>query len=162
MNLIPWNRRNPADGDLVRFRHEVDNMFNRFFNDPWGAIEPKFRSEGWLPAVDVSENDAEVTVRAEMPGVETKDLDINILGNTLSIAGKKEEKKEQKGENYYQCERRFGSFRRSVDLPETIDADKITADAENGVVTVHVPKKPGMKPRHVDIKPSGRKVPLGA
>ncbi len=125
-------------------------------------MEPKFlRGEGWLPAIDVSEKDEEITVRAEVPGVDVKDLEINVLGNTLSIVGSKEEKKEEKGENFYQCERRFGSFRRVIELPETADPNKVTADADNGVITIHVGKKPGMKPKHVDIKSAGKKIPVG-
>jgi HSP20 family protein len=117
-----------------------------------------FRSEGWLPPVDVSETDKEVTVRAEVPGIAAKDLDISISGTTLTISGQKEEQEEQKGEDYYQCERRFGSFRRVLDLPDTIDADRITAESDNGVVTIRVAKRPGVGKKKVEVKPSTKKV----
>lgn len=159
MNLTPWRRPAPAGGGLARLRNEVDRIFEQFFVEPWGAIEPKdLRSEGWLPAIDMSETDIGVTVRAEIPGIPVKDLDISISGNTLSISGEKEEKQEKKQENFYHCERRFGSFRRVIELPETVDPDKVTAESDNGVVTIHVAKKPGVRPRKVEVKPTTRKV----
>ena len=165
MNLSLWKRRSPINSDLARLRDEMDRTFDRFFSEPWGMIEPKLlRTEGWLPAVDVSETDAEVTVRAEIPGIAAKDLEIEVTGTTMTIAGKKEEYEEEKGENFYQSERRFGAFRRLIDLPETIDPDKVTAESENGVVTIHVARKPGMKPRRVEVKPAAapRKVAVSA
>lgn len=162
MNILPFTKHNPANGDLIRFRNDFDRTIDRLFNESWGLTEPRLlRSEGWIPAMDIIENETEVTIRAEVPGIAVKDLDINILGNTLTVVGAKDEKKEDKGENYYQCERRFGSFRRVVELPETIDPEKITAEADNGVVTIHVAKKPGMKAKHVPIQPVGKRIPIG-
>jgi HSP20 family protein len=147
------------NGGLARLREEMDRTFGRFFSEPWGLIEPKaFRTEGWFPAVDVSETDKEVTIRAEVPGIAIKDLDISVSGTTLTITGQKDEQDEQKGEDFYQCERRFGSFRRVMDLPDSIDADKVTAESDNGVVTIHVDKKPGVRPKKVEVKPTARKV----
>jgi HSP20 family protein len=160
MNLSIWKRPGAGNGSgLVRLRDE----FDRLLNEPWGLSEPKmFRTEGWLPAVDVSETDAEVTIRAEVPGIAVKDLDISILGTTLTISGQKNEQEEQEGEDFYQCERRFGSFRRVMTLPETIDADKITAEADNGVVTVRVAKKPGTRSKKVEVKPAAKRVAIAS
>lgn len=165
MNLSLWKKRpsalsaSPFNGDLARFRDEMDRTFERFFTDPFGAIEPKMlRAEGWAPAIDVSETDAEVTVRAEVPGVAAKDLDISVSSGILAIAGQKEEKSETKDEGYCCCERRFGSFRRSIELPDTVDADKINAESDNGVVTIHIPKKPGAKPKQIEVKTAPKKV----
>jgi HSP20 family protein len=152
MNLSLWKRRGPGNGDLARLRDEMERTFDRFFSEPWGLVEPKmFRSEGWLPPIDMSETDAEVTIRAEVPGISARDLDISVSGTTLNIAGTKEEQTEQKGENFYQCERRFGSFRRAIELPDTVDAEKVSAETDSGVVTIHVAKKPGIKSKHVEI-----------
>jgi HSP20 family protein len=159
MNLSLWKRRSPIDGGLARLREEMDRTFDRFFSEPWGMLEPKMlRSEGWLPPVDVSETDAEVTIRAEIPGIAAKDLEIAVTGTMLTISGKKEEYEEKKGEDFYQSERRFGSFRRAIDLPETIDAEKVNAESDNGVVTIHVAKKPGIKPKRVEVKAAPKKV----
>lgn len=156
----------PGNGDLNRLRDEMDRTFDRFFSEPLGmlSVEPKaLRVGSWIPPLDVSETEAEITIRAEVPGIAAKDLDISVTGNALSIAGQKEEQEEQKGEDYYQCERRFGSFRRVLDLPETADVGKVTAESDNGVVTIKVAKKPGAKPRQVEVKAAaatGRKVPV--
>jgi HSP20 family protein len=157
----PFASLSPINGGLAVLREQMDRTFDRFFSEPWGLIEPKtFRTEGWFPAVDVSETDKEVTIRAEMPGIAAKDLDISILGTALTISGQKEEQEEQKCEDFCHCERRFGSFRRAMDLPETIDADKITAESDNGVVTIHVAKKPGVRSKKVEVKPTAKKVPV--
>ncbi|MCC6677587.1 MAG: Hsp20/alpha crystallin family protein [Phycisphaerales bacterium] len=168
MNISLWNKRDPLTGELARLRDEVDRTFDRFFKDPGllggRAIDPLgLRAETWVPPLDVSETDSEVTIRAEVPGVPTKDLDITVSGHTLNIAGKKEEHEEKQTGNVYRSERRFGSFFRSIDLPDTVDTDRITAESDNGIVTLHAAKKPGAKPRHVDIKPMNapsRKVPV--
>jgi HSP20 family protein len=161
MNLTLWRKRDPFNGGLARLREEMDRTFDRFLSEPMGLMEPKLlRSEGWIPPLDVSETDAEVTIRVEVPGIPAKDLDISVTGNTLSIAGEKEETKETKEESFYQCERRFGSFRRVIDLPETIDADKVTAESDAGIVTIRVAKRPGAKPKHVEVKSAGKKVPI--
>jgi HSP20 family protein len=163
MSLLVPRKRRGLNGDIARLRDEMDRTFERFFNEPFGLlqVEPKsLREEGWLPPIDVSETDNEVTIRAETPGVPAKDLEITVTGTTLNISGQKEEHVEKKGENFYQCERRFGSFRRTVELPETIDPDKFTAEADNGVVTIRVAKKPGAKPKQIEVKPVAKKVPV--
>jgi HSP20 family protein len=161
MNLNIWKKPVTASTELTRLRDEMEQAFERFFTDPMGLMpfeSRSLRNEGWLPALDVIDNENEVTIKAEVPGIPIKDLDINISGTTLTISGEKEELTDSKGENYYRCERRFGSFRRVVELPDTIDADKITADADNGLITVHVAKKPGAKPRTVEVRPVGKRV----
>jgi HSP20 family protein len=168
MSLTLWKKRSPlasvipGNGDIARLRDEMDRTFDRFFNEPFGllgAIEPKaLRSNGWVPPLDVSETDTELTIRAEVPGIVAKDLDISVSGAMLTIAGQKEETTEKKEEDFYRCERSFGSFRRVVELPDTVDADKVTAESDNGVLTIHIAKKPGAKPKQVEVKPAAKKV----
>jgi HSP20 family protein len=169
MNLTLWNRRdplaslNPFNGNLARLKDDMDRSFEQLFNTPLGAIAPKTgRTEGWVPPLDVSETDAEVTIRMEVPGIATKDLDLSVMGNTLYVAGKKELHEERKGEDFYQSERRFGSFRRIIELPDTADADRVTAESENGVVCIRVAKKPGAKPKQIEVKPVSKKVPVSS
>lgn len=165
MNLTLWKRREPTNGGLARLRDEVDRTIDRFFSDPFGALDFRMlRSEGWLPPVDVSESDRNVTVRMEVPGISAKDLEISITGTVLTVAGRKEECSETKDEDFYQSERRFGSFRRSIDLPEAVDSDRVNAEADNGVVTISIAKKPGARSRQVEIKPAAtaRRVPVTA
>ncbi len=168
MSLTLWKKRSPAalsplNGDLARLRDEMDRTFDRFFTEPLSldAIEPKLlRAQSWFPPLDISETDNEVTIRAEVPGIPSKDVDVSISGTTLTISGEKNESTERRDENFYQSERRFGSFRRMVELPDSIDADKVTAESDNGVITIRIAKKPGTKPRQVEVKPAGKKVPV--
>jgi HSP20 family protein len=81
-----------------------------------------------------------------------RDIEITIAGSTLNITGRKQEKEECEQEDFYRCERRFGAFRRVIELPESIDADRVTADTENGVITIRVAKKPGQRTRRVEVK----------
>ena len=153
MNLAIWKHRSPFNGELTRLREEMDRTIDRLMGAQF--IEPKAtRLEGWAPLVDVSETDAEVVVRAEVPGVSPSDLDVSISGNTLTISGSKKEETEKSGEDFHQCERRFGAFRRVVELPESVDADKVSAETDSGVVLVRVGKRSGVKPRHVPIRSS--------
>jgi HSP20 family protein len=161
MTLALWKKREPFNAGLSRLREEMDRTFDRFLAEPLGitAIEPKLlRTEGWFPPMDLSETDTEITIRAETPGIAAKDLDISVTGRTLTISGKKEETEEKKGENYYHCERRFGSFRRNFDLPDAADTDTVTAESDNGVVTIHIGKKPGARPKQVEVSPVSKRV----
>lgn len=169
MNLSLRPKRPSANaplisGELARLREEMDRVFDRVLPESlaigWrGLSEPGIlRSDGWLPAMDVSDTDTELVIRAEVPGMPAKDLDISVSGHTLTLSGRKEESCERKEESYFHCERRFGSFRRSIELPEYVEPDKVTAESSNGVVTIHVAKKPGSKPRQIEIKPTATKV----
>jgi HSP20 family protein len=152
MSLSFWNRT-PLLDEFTRARDEMDRMLGRFMGGTLMSPEMRFgRAEGWLPPVDVSENDEEVMVRLEAPGVSARDIDITVAGTTLNITGKKEEREECEQEDFYRCERRFGAFRRAIDLPESIDPDRVSADSENGVITVRIAKKPGQRTRRVEVK----------
>lgn len=161
MNLSLWNR-NPIVDEFTRARDEMDRMLGRFVGGVPTPFANNFglgaRLEGWVPPVDVGETDDEVTVRAEIPGIAPRDLEITVAGNILNIAGQKTEKEETEREDFYRCERRFGSFRRVLELPESIDPDRVSADIDQGVVTIRIAKKPGERTRRVEIKPAARRV----
>ena len=168
MNLTLWNR-SPVIDEFARARDDMDRMLGRFLGTGMlgtgllgtglPAAESRLaRLESWSPAIDVSESADEVVVRAEMPGIASRDLEISMTGNVLSISGRKEEKEEVEHEDFFRSERRFGSFRRLVELPESIDPERIAADSENGVVTIRVAKKPGQRARRIEVKPVTRRV----
>jgi HSP20 family protein len=161
MSLTMWNK-NPMMDEFARTREEMDRLLGRFLTaTPLSAFDTRStRLEGWIPAIDVSETDDGVVIRAEVPGIAARDLEITVTGNILNISGKKEEKEEVDQEDFYRCERRFGSFRRVIDLPESIDPDRVTADVDNGIVTIRVAKKPGLRSRRVEVKPTSRRVPV--
>jgi HSP20 family protein len=129
----------------------MEGLFDRFFGDPWGLSWSR-NGDPWTPALDITEDEKEITFRAEIPGVVAKDVNVSVLGNTLTIAGQKEETAEDKDENFCMSERHFGSFRRTVNLPEGVDAEKITAVQSDGVLTIKIPRLKTATPKHVPVR----------
>lgn len=175
MNIIPWRTKHdvpvtrefPPSPSIADFRTEMDRLFDRYFRGSW--MEPFEWSEPWartagelIPAVDVSESDSEITVRAEVPGLSPEDIDIRISGNMLTIRGEKKETKEEKSGDRYHYERRFGCFSRCVELPASADLDSIDAEERNGVLTVHVKKMPVSKAKKISVKGTAGKKLAGA
>jgi len=150
-NLLPW-RNKESDSNvaetgsaLARFHSEIDHLFERFFDDPfWGGSRLTPELQGWVgawsPSLDISEGSDEFVVRAEVPGVDPKDFEISVSGDVLSISGEKKEESRARRGNVYRSERRFGSFRRHVRLPEAVDAGKIEAEYDKGVLTIRLAK----------------------
>ena len=145
-------RRREGGAPLARLRDEMDDLFGRFFGD-WGDWPALTAPRGdWLPAVDVAEQENAIVVKAELPGLKPDDVEITVQGNTLTITGQKKEETEEKKDNYYHVERRYGSFRRDIPLPGGVDADKVEATCKDGVLTVTVPKTEEAKPKKVQVK----------
>jgi HSP20 family protein len=156
-HLIPWrNKRSGEDSGeqpLARLRTEMDRLFESFFREPFGALQSAWRERmGWTPAVDVSETEDGVTVRAELPGIDPKDLDVSILGNELVLGGEKKESTEQREKGYYHSETRYGSFRRTVPLPQGVDSSQVDAKYENGVLTLQMKKSPEAMPKRIEVR----------
>ena len=107
----------------------------------------------WTPRVDVEETEKEILVKADLPGIDPKAIEISIENGILTIRGEKKEEKEEKKKNYHRIERFTGMFYRQIPLPTGVDADKITATNANGVVTVSIPKKPEAQPKRIAITP---------
>ena len=121
------------------------------------GVEPFCRRElSWTgaPAVDITESDKAYEVTAELPGMDEKNIAVKVVNGNLTIEGEKQEEKEEKKKDYYLHERLFGSFERSFQVPEGVDADKIEASFKKGVLTVVLPKKPeAQKPaKKIDVK----------
>jgi HSP20 family protein len=111
-------------------------------------------SVGWSPNVDIFEDEEGVALRFELAGVEPKDVDIRFENGMLTLRGERKLEREDKRENYHRVELSYGTFTRSFSLPGTIDAEKIKAESKNGVLTVHLPKKPEAKPKSIQVKVS--------
>ncbi len=107
--------------------------------------------EGWMPAVDVFEKDDKFVVKAELPGMKEDDIDVSVVGDTLTVKGEKRSETEVKEEDYYRCERSYGSLYRSIPLPATVDADKIEASYEDGVLEITLPKAAAVKPKRIAV-----------
>jgi len=124
--------------------------FDRLFDDE--APQRWSESFGWSPRVDVKEDEKALTVTAELPGVDQKDVNVELKDGVLSISGEKKAQKEEKNETYYRVERSYGSFCRSFYLDEKVDAEKIEAKFKDGVLTLTLPKKPEEQPKKIAIQ----------
>lgn len=118
---------------------------------PWRPFWWLSSEDGWMPAIDVFEKDDKFVVKAELPGMKKEDIDVSVVGDMLNIKGEKKTETELKEENYYRSERSYGSFFRSIPLPSTVDADKIEANYEDGVLEVTLPKVAKVKPKKVKV-----------
>jgi len=128
-------------GDLQR---QIDRLFDDFAGR-WPIERPGNGNGRFWPAFDMAETNDAVDVTAELPGIDLKDVDIAVAGNMLTIKGEKKTEKETKDKNYYCAERSYGAFTRSVELPFEIDAAKVEASYDKGVLKVHVGKPAGAK-----------------
>lgn len=148
--LTPWRRREreiaPSFGT---FRREMDDLLSRFFG---GEGLPALFQRGFSPTIDISETDREITVKAEIPGMDSKDLDISIAGAVLTIKGEKKAEKEEKGEAFHRVERSFGAFSRSFTLPCEVEEDKITAEYKDGVLSLKIPKAESAQKKTIKIE----------
>ena len=133
--------------DLARLQDEMSRLFD---DRAYRASE----SVGWTPACDIYEDEEAVTLRFELAGVEPKDVDVRFENGVLTVKGERKLEKEEKRENYHRVERSFGTFTRSFSLPGSLDAEKIKAEAKNGVLVVTLPKKAEAKPRAIQVKVS--------
>ena len=145
-DLMKWSQL-PG---MSSIQEEMNRMFDRFFRG--GELSEIGTAGTWLPPIDLSETSDKITVKAEIPGMDPKEIDISIQGDTLIIKGEKKEEKEEKGKNYYRMERRYGSFSRSVDLPTSVDTNKVTAECKNGVLEITMQKKEEVKPKQISVK----------
>jgi HSP20 family protein len=134
---------------LTSFRREMDRLFDRFFEGESLDL-PAFGE--WMPKVDVSEGKDHVTVKAEVPGIDAKDLDVSVHDEVLTIRGEKKDEKEEKGEHSYRKERSYGSFARSIRLPAPVDATKADATFKDGVVTIKLAKAARAKGTTIAVK----------
>lgn len=149
-DLVPWKKNDKnvlvrREGDpFYAFGREMDQLFDDFFGGSSGLTP---FSAGFIekfgefnPHMDVTENDKEVKVSAELPGLADKDIEVSLNRDVLTISGEKKAEKEDKGENHYRMERSYGSFQRSVQLPAEVEADKVEANFKNGVLQITLPK----------------------
>jgi HSP20 family protein len=155
MNLVPWKRKQGGNGTelapLDQFRSEMERLFDRFFDSPWENFGLKPMTQ-WAPSLDLTEDEKEVTVRAEVPGVDPQELDISISGDVLTIAGEKKETQERNEGGVHHQESFYGSFRRSVPLPSSVDVEHVNAEHANGVVTIHMTKTAPSKSKRIEVK----------
>ena len=140
--LTPWK-------GMTSLRKEMDQLFDRFLEPVW----PEMPTLGeWEPTLDVSEDKDTVTVKAELPGVEQKDIAVSLQDGVLTIKGEKQAEKEEKDKRYHRVERSCGAFFRSIRMLAAVEAGKVTATFKDGVVTITLPKAPEAKGTTIPVK----------
>ena len=143
-DLVPWRRR----GGDIRLRKEYDDMFGSFYREMHNLMDgffngfdiKPFGSDEFMPRVDVRENDKEIKVTAELPGMDENDIDVTLSSDSLTIKGEKKEETEDKGKDYYRTECRYGSFHRVIPFSAEVDESKVKADFKKGLLKIRLPK----------------------
>jgi len=131
--------------ELARMERDMEDLF--------GKVDWPWRTErGWVPAVDMVDAKDEIVLRADLPGMDEKSIDVTVQDGTLTISGERKEAKEEKKEDYYYSERTYGGFSRTVMLPTGVEADKVKATFRKGVLEVHLPKAKEAAGKKIDIK----------
>jgi HSP20 family protein len=136
---------------ITTIRDDFDRLFDRFLGGNLFA-PPRVYETAWVPNLDFSENEKDYIVRLEAPGIPKEDLEINLDGQTLTLSGRREFAKEEQTEEYFWREREQGRFVRMVQLPAAVDAAKVEATYDNGIMTVKLPKKEVMPKARIAIK----------
>jgi HSP20 family protein len=144
--ITPWK----PFRELERMRREIDRVWDSFFGEK--PLMKAGEVGEWLPSLDVAETNNDIVVKAEIPGMDPKDIDISLSNDILTIKGEKKQEKEEKEENYHLIERSYGKFVRSVRLPGEVKSAKINASYKDGVLNITLPKSEEAKKKEVKIK----------
>src|SRR5271168_4521345 len=139
----------------------LQDRINRVFRESYGhgpaGQDESLTTSSFAPAVDVYEDEHTVTLKIEVPGIDEKDIDVRLENNTLTVHGERKLEKEEKEENYRRVERQYGSFTRSFTLPNTVDAEGVSAQYDKGVLKIKLAKKAEAKPKQIKISVGGEK-----
>lgn len=149
MALVRWD----PTRELDLLQGDMNRLFDSFFQGRGLGLASGNGSAGrrWIPPMDLVEADDEYVLRADLPGLAKDDLEIEVKDNVLTISGERQAEHEDRKEGYHRVERAFGRFSRSLDLPKGIDASAVSADFENGVLEVRIPKPEERQPTRIEI-----------
>jgi HSP20 family protein len=137
--------------DPFRDMNVLQDRMNRLFQEFSPSGEEQMSTATFVPPVDVYEDEHHVTLKAELPGVDPKNVDIRIENNVLTVRGERKFEKEEKEENFHRIERRYGAFMRSFTLPNTVNPDSVKADYENGLLKIQFEKRAEAKPKQIQV-----------
>jgi HSP20 family protein len=146
MALVRW----APTREFTSLQSDMSRLFNTFFDTPTTGNGSTARR--WIPAMDLVETEDDFVLKADLPGLKEEDVNIEVAENVLTVSGERKAEHEDKREGYVRIERSYGSFRRSLTLPKGVDAEAVTANFDNGVLEVHIPKPEVRKPRRVAIQ----------
>jgi HSP20 family protein len=136
--------------DLVSIQDELNRLFGRTFTGSEG-MRPTASGQ-WMPPMDVFETQDKIVATLELPGIEPKEVEVSVEDSTLTVTGQRDFASESNEENYHRVERRYGSFMRSITLPQTVDTERVNARFDKGVLTIEVPKIERAKPKKIEIE----------
>lgn len=146
LNLIKWTPWR----EMTSFHDRINRLFDEPVFRP-ALLDKEGSLSEWSPRVDIYDRDEAIVIKAELPGMEKKDIDIDIEGGILTLKGERSHEEEVKENNYYRKERSFGKFHRAFKLPEDVDPEKIKADFKNGILKIDIPKPEERKPRKITV-----------
>jgi HSP20 family protein len=135
----------------------LQDRMNRLFQQNFGDREEALSNVGFTPAVDVYEDEHNITLKIEVPGIEEKDIDVRLENNRLTVHGERKFENEEKEENYRRIERKYGSFTRSFTLPTTVDSETVSASYEKGILNIKLAKKAEAKPKQIKVNVGSEK-----
>lgn len=141
----PWK-------ELEEFEKRLSTFFRRPSTE--GGEREMMKITEWSPLVDISEDEKEYVVKAELPEIKKEEVKVTVQDNILCISGERKKETEEKGKRYHRVEREYGSFMRNFTLPDNADGSKVSAEYKDGILKVHLPKSEKAKPKSVDIKVS--------
>ncbi|MGD9301870.1 MAG: Hsp20/alpha crystallin family protein [Desulfobacterales bacterium] len=147
--IMPWKKR--KKNQTNELRREIDNLYDRFFEPNFLPSSYMFGEGKWDPTLDISEGRKDITVRAEIPGIEAKDFDISIDGRLLTIKGEKKQEHREKEETYYRVERSYGYFNRTIELPAAVSPDKVDATYKRGILKIKLRKSKESESKRIKI-----------
>ncbi len=143
--IIPWRQ-----WDFERMKNEMDRLWESFFESR--SLRRGEEAGRWMPSFDISETKNDIVVKAEIPGIDPKEIDISLTADVLTVKGEKKQEKEEKEENFHLIERSYGFFTRSIRLPKDVQGDKINASYKNGILKITLPKSEEAKKKEIKIK----------
>ncbi len=146
MELVRWN----PIRDMFGLRNHTNRVFGDFYF-PTNREEGDLSMWNWNPVVDVYDNDDNIVLKAEIPGIDKKDIEIDVKGRVLTLKGERSSDNEVKEDNYYRRERCFGKFERAFNLPVNVELDKIKANYKDGVLEIEIPKPEEKKPKQISV-----------
>jgi HSP20 family protein len=148
VNLAMLTRSRSLRGELERMQKEMDRIWDRFSSD----MSSSTFEQDWNPSLDLAETEDNLVVELEVPGINPKDISISITGNMLTISGEKKQAADREGKNYHLVERSYGKFSRSIQLPTSVDPDRVEARYNNGILRVTLGKTEGGKSKRIEVK----------
>ncbi len=151
MNIVKYD----PFGELRSLQNEMNCLFSSSFLRGEGSEGDQIMRGAWNPSVDIFENQNQVVLEAELPGMKSEDVEISIENNVLTLRGERSFEKKDESDNFHRVERSYGSFTRSFTLPPTVSSEDATAEFQNGVLRLTLAKREDAKPRRIEIKSAG-------